>query len=190
MSEIHIGPHTREADTAHGHGEPHHTFDREIDLKSIGKWIGGLLVLAIVIQFLMWWLLRGMEKLDRRQDPEPSPIERQVKEAPPPEPRLQVGSGFSRHNPDALGSDLEDMQALRRKEDAELSEPAWIDQAQGRLRVPIDVAMEVIASRGAAATAATAPPPAAPSNEQPAGAAQGQEQQPAPQPPPSQEQRR
>lgn len=190
MSEIHIGPHTRDdAAHGHGHGEPHHTFDREIDLKSIGKWIGGLLVLAVVIQLLMWWLLRGMERLDTRQDPALTPIEAQVKEEMerkktpdvPPEPRLQVGQRFYELNkdhdkdvPPGTRSDLEDMQALRAKEDAELSEPAWIDQAQGRLRVPIDVAMEVIAGRGAAATAppaATAPAPpaadAAPSNAQP-----------------------
>ena len=116
----------------------------------------------------MWWLLRGMEGLDKRQDPELTPIETQVKEAPPPEPRLQVGHGFSRHNQDALGgSDLEDMQALRRKEDAELSEPAWIDQAQGRLRVPIDVAMEVIARRGDQMTRPQTPaPPATDAQEQ------------------------
>jgi len=149
MSEIHIGPHTRD-DAAHGHGETHHTFDREIDLKSIGKWMGGLLVLAVIIQILMWWFLQGLETADRRQDPELTPIETQVKEGPPPEPRLQVTPGFSRHNPDALSSsDLEDMQALKKRDDTLLSQPAWIDQAQGRLRVPIDVAMQVIASRGA-----------------------------------------
>lgn len=158
MSEIHIGPHTRD-EAAHDHGEPHHTFDREIDLKSIAKWMGGLLVLAVIIQILMWWLLRGLETADRRQDPELTPIETQVKQGPPPEPRLQVTSGFSRHNPDALSSsDLEDMQALRRQEDTVLSQPAWVDRTPGgRLRVPIDVAMQVIASRGAQGAQGTAP---------------------------------
>jgi hypothetical protein len=189
MSEIHIGPHTRDdAAKAHGdkaHGEPHHTFDREIDLKSIGKWMGGLLVLAVIIQFLMWWLLQGMESADRRQDPAPTPIEAEVKEAPPPGPQLQVGPGFSRHNPDALsGSDREEMDAMRHEADTVLSEPAWIDQGQGRLRVPIDVAMQVIASRGAQTTSPQTPAPpaadAAPSNEPAAGA--------APPPPAQQEQ--
>jgi hypothetical protein len=98
-----------------------------------------------------------MEQFDKKQDPELMPIETQMKQEAPPEPRLQVGPGFSRHNQDALSnSDLEDMQALRRKEDSVLGEPAWVDQAQGRLRVPIDVAMQVIASRGAQSGGAAA----------------------------------
>jgi hypothetical protein len=146
------------------HKDPHPTFDREIDAKSIAKWIGGLLVLAVIIQILMWWLLRGMETADQRHDPELTPIEAQVKEAPPPAPRLQVAPGFSRHNPDPLsGSDREEMEALRHEEDSVLSEPAWIDRAQGRLRVPIDVAMQVIAARGDQTTRPqTQTPPAQP----------------------------
>jgi hypothetical protein len=152
MSEIHIGPHTREdAAAAHGAGESHHTYDREINLKAIGKWMGGLLVLAVIIQILMWWFLRGLEGFDRQKDPELLPIEREMKlnEQPPPEPRLQVTPAFEKLNPDSISrSDVEDMQALRKREDAVLGTPAWTNQAEGRARVPIDVAMEVIASRG------------------------------------------
>lgn len=194
MSEIHIGPHTRDGGTTpHGHGEPHHTYDREIDLKAIGKWMGGLLVLAVIIHFLMWWLLRGLENFDERSDPELLPIQQEMKvnEQLPPEPRLQVTPAFEKLNPDSISrSDLEDMEALRKQEDEALGTPSWIDQGQGRVRVPIDVAMEVIASRGVP-DAAAAPPAAPPSTpaadgQQPAGAVQGQ-QQPAPQPPASQE---
>jgi hypothetical protein len=183
MSEIHIGPHTREdAAAAHGAGENHHTYDREINLKAIGKWMGGLLVLAVIIQILMWWLLRGLEGYDKRADPELLPIEREMKlnEQPPPEPRLQVTPAFEKLNADAISrSDVEDMQALHKREDEALGHPSWIDRGQGRVRVPIDVAMEVIASRGAAAAAAA--PPAAP-------AADGQQPPAAGAPPGPQEQ--
>src|ERR1043165_8959907 len=162
MSEIHIGPHTRPQDgAAHGHGEPHHTFDREIDTKSIGKWMLGLLVVTLVVELSMWWMIRGLEKFDRKGDPELTPIEQQVKQKLPPAPRLQVSPNFYRLNraqnegldqdsaelvPEDMRSDLEDMQALRAKEDAELGSPAWGGPAHDRLRVPIDVAMQVIAS--------------------------------------------
>lgn len=150
MSKIHIGPHTREDDT-HGPGENHQTFDREIDLKSIGKWMGGLILSAVIIQVLTWWFIVGVEKLDERQDPELTPIQAEVPQKVPPAPRLQVTPGFAEHNPDSISrSDLEDMQILRETEDKVLGEPAWVDQGQGRLRVPIDVAMQVIVSRGAA----------------------------------------
>lgn len=49
-----------------------------------------------------------------------------------------------------MRSDLEDMEALRAQEDKVLGSSSWVDRGQGRVRVPIDVAMEVIASRGVA----------------------------------------
>lgn len=200
MSEIHIGPHTRDDGTAHDPGGTHRPYDREIDLKSIIKWMAGLLVVTLICQVVVWWLIRGMERFDAKQDPELTPIQQEALElgSLPPEPRLQVGPNFHETNnllnegavdqrkpdkgPDTR-SDIEDMQILREKEDKALATPSWIDQGQGRLRVPIDVAMQVIASRGPAGTQAPAQP-----NEQPAGTAPGQQQQPAPQPPASQEQ--
>jgi hypothetical protein len=167
MSEIHIGPHTRphaQDDAAHGHGEPHHAFDREIDTRSIAKWMALLLVVTVIVEFSMWWMVRGIERFDTKRDPELTPIERNVGQTLPPEPRLQVGPNFHRLNetlnegidpnsaeaiPESTRSDLEDMQALRENEDSKLNSPAWIDRGQGRVRVPIDVAMQVIASRGA-----------------------------------------
>lgn len=147
MSEIHIGPHTRD-ENPHGPGDPHHTYDREIDLKSITKWVVGLIVVTVVAHVLMWWMVKGLRLFDAKNDPELTPIEAQVRQEPPPEPRLQVAPSFEERGPLAA-SDLEDMQELRAKEDAALAQPSWIDQGQGRLRVPIDVAMQVIASRGA-----------------------------------------
>lgn len=189
MSEIHIGPHTRD-DGAHGPGESHHTFDREIDTRAIGKWMAGLLVVAVIVEISMWSLLRGMERFDTKKDPELTPIERNVGQTLPPEPRLQVGPNFYPLNeslnegidpkgaqaiPQNMRSDVEDMQALHADEDSKLNSPAWIDRGQGRVRVPIDVAMQVIASRGDQ----TRPqPPAQPAaaGAQPAGPPPAQEQ--------------
>lgn len=175
MSEIHIGPHTRphtRENAAHGHGEPRHTFDREINTKAIAKWMAGLLVVTLVVELAMWWMIRGIERFDRKKDPELTPIEQQVKQTLPPEPRLQVAPNFYPLNkdinkgidpnsnlavPENTRSDLEDMQALRADEDSMLNSPSWIDRGQGRVRVPIDVAMQVIASRGAEALGGGAP---------------------------------
>ncbi len=151
MSEIHIGPHTHEDTPAHAqaHGDHGHTYDREINLKAIGKWMAGLLVLTVIVEVAMWWMIRGVERLDARKDSGLTPIEQEMKQPLPPAPRLQVGRNFEKLNPEAeTRSDLEDMEALRAAEDTVLETPAWQDQAQRRLRVPIDVAMQVIASRG------------------------------------------
>lgn len=168
MSEIHIGPHTRDSgathEVTHGPGDKHHTFDREIDLKSIVKWMLGLALVTLLCQVVVWWLIEGIERFDAKQDPELTPIQQEVRQPLPPAPRLQVAPNFHETNnllnegaveqtdpkraPDTR-SDLEDMQILRETEDKVLATPSWINQGQGRLRVPIDVAMQVIASRGA-----------------------------------------
>jgi hypothetical protein len=130
-------------------------FDREINLRVILYTGAGLVAVTVAAALLMWWLLKGFEKIDEHHDPRPTPIEAANPQPPPPEPRLQVAPGFAVRNPGEAGkpverSDREDMKALREEEDRALSQPAWIDRAQGKVRVPIDVAMQVIAARGAA----------------------------------------
>jgi hypothetical protein len=146
MSKIQIGPHTRDD----GHDEKHGTtYDREINVRAIGKWMALLLVITVISQVLVWWLIRGFEWVDAKDDPKPTPIQEASPQQLPPYPRLQTAPGFAGNNPDAWAkSDLEDMTDLRAAEDKALDQPTWIDQGQGRVRLPIDVAMEVIASRG------------------------------------------
>jgi hypothetical protein len=67
----------------------------------------------------------------------------------PPEPRLQVTPGQELHQ-------------LRAQEDAVLSSYGWIDREAGRVRIPIDRAMEVLMQRG---LAARPDPPAAPGGQ-------------------------
>ncbi len=134
MSEIHIGPHTRDEPRKIPH-DTTGTFDREIDLKAIAWLVGGLVAIALVVQVLVLWTIRGFERFDEKRDVRPSPIEAAIPQGPPPGPPLQT-------------DDEKDMRDLREEEDSVLDSPAWVDPAQGRVRVPIDVAMEVIASRG------------------------------------------
>lgn len=148
MSDLQVGPHTRRDD-------PAPAFDREINLRVILYTGIGLVGVTVVFSALMWWLLKGFEGFDERRDRRPTPIEAANPQPPPPEPRLQVAPGFAVLNPGEGGkpvsrSDREDMLEQREKEDRALSQPAWIDQAQGKVRVPIDVAMAVIAAHGAA----------------------------------------
>jgi len=142
-------------------------FDREINLRGILFSGIGLVAVTIVAAALMWWLLKGFEGHDERHDPRPTPIEAANPQQPPPEPRLQVAPGFVVSNSGATAqSDREDMAAEAEQEKKLLQQPAWIDQGKGTLRVPIDVAMEVVAARGAAPEVvgghAGANPPAAP----------------------------
>jgi hypothetical protein len=153
------------------------TFDREINLRGILITGAALAVLCIVASALMWWMLRGFERYDERRDVRPSPIEAANPQQPPPAPRLQVAPGFDVRNPKPIErSDREDMADERKREDEALSQPAWLDQGQGLVRVPIETAMQVIAARGVApevvgghpgAAEATPPPPPAVPKESP-----------------------
>jgi hypothetical protein len=122
-------------------------YDRDLNVKGI-LWsavylAGGVLVVCL----LMYWLFLGLRKLENRADPPAPPLAEERREQPlPPEPRLQA-------SPD------QDMLELRAREDRALHQPAWIDQKAGTVRLPIDLAMDVIARRGLPATGADAPSP-------------------------------
>jgi hypothetical protein len=135
-----------------GVGATEHTphlgeFDREIDLRGV-LWSGvGLVIVAIVSSLLMWWLLRGFSSYDEKRDVRLTPIETANPQQPPPEPQLQVAPN-------------EDMRQMQERESHDLEHAGWVDRRQGIVRVPIDVAMEVIVARG------VSPSPPQPSSPQ------------------------
>lgn len=129
-----VGPATGHAYTQHGveTGE----FDREVDVKGI-VWAGvALVVTALVVHFLIWGLLRGFDKLDDRKGVPLTPIEAS---SPQPQdfplPRLQT-------------LPEQDLRLVREQEDRLIGRAGWVNRQQGTLRVPLDVAIDVIAARG------------------------------------------
>jgi hypothetical protein len=141
-----VGPGTGHAYTQHGVETGQ--IDREIDVKSI-VWMGvALVVVAVVVHFLIWGLLRGFDKMDDRRDVPLTPIEAS---SPQPQdfplPRLQT-------------TPEQDLRVMREEEDRLLGRAGWVNRQQGAVRVPVDVAIDVIARRGVApmtAGAAAAP---------------------------------
>jgi hypothetical protein len=110
-----------------------------------------------VAHLLMWWLLRGFSSFDAKHDVRLTPIEVANPQQPPPEPRLQVHPN-------------DDMRRMREEEDLLLEHAGWVNRQQGTVRVPIDVAMEMILSRGVAAAQPASP--SKPSPPQPSSADQ------------------
>ena len=101
---------------------------------------------------LVWWLFLGLRSHIAADDRPLSPLREAQERVLPPAPRLQ-------------GDPAADMDALRASEKQALERPQWIDRGQGTLRIPIDLAMEVIAREGlraSAPSAATAPSPTTP----------------------------
>jgi hypothetical protein len=133
---------------APGHGITAHAteegeFDREINVRGIVMAGVALLVVAVVVHLLIWGMLHGFSSYDEKRDVRLTPIEASTPQAPPPEPRLQE-------------SPQEDMRKMRAEEDLALDHAGWVNQQQGVVRVPVDVAIDVIAARGVAPQ--TAPP--------------------------------
>jgi hypothetical protein len=125
-----------------GHGVTAHSpaaaeFDHEIGLGDIVKTGAALVAVTAVAMLIVWFLLRGIGSYDKRNDVPLSPIQAASPQPPPPEPRLQV-------------SPNEDMRLERAQEDLQLDHAGWVSQQQGTVRVPIDVAIDVIAARGVA----------------------------------------
>lgn len=101
-----------------------------------------VLVLLLVLGYLVPTALeyQWMDR-DARESAPANPLAALEGRRLPPAPRLQV-------NP------VRDMAELRRAEDRVLNGYAWVDEAAGIARIPIDRAMAIVAEKGL--------PPAAP----------------------------
>lgn len=137
MSKIHIGPHTHDEEV-----DPHpasQTFDREVNLKAIAWTVGILVGVALVVHVIVYGLIVGFNRFDDKREPRLSPIAVANPQTDPPLPRLQ-------DTPEG------DLKQHREDEDRLLGQAQWLDQGQGpgerRLRIPIDLAMEIVAGRG------------------------------------------
>lgn len=134
MSKLHIGPHTHDEEV-----DPHpvspgsQTFDREVNVKAIAWTVGILVVVTVVAHVIVYGLIVGFNKFDDKREPRPSPLATANEQPPPPLPRLQT-------TPEG------DMKQYREDEDRLLGQAQMLDQ--GRVRIPIDLAMEIVAGRG------------------------------------------
>ncbi len=153
------------------HGTSHtesQEFDGELNTSAIVKVGVATALVTIAAMVIVWWMLIGLRKLESRQDPAPSALPEAAEKLPPPAPRLEI-------SPPA------NLEELRKEEAVVLDTPQWHDQAAGTVRLPIDLALDVVARRGlgdaeaptaetAAPDGAMAPDATAPTSEAPAAA--------------------
>lgn len=123
--------------SGHEHHDVHRVeaFDHEIDVRGIVKFLVGLAVLTAVSMALMWWLSVALKKREVAKDPQPLPIEKANEVLLPPEPRLQA------YPPAELAE-------VRAEEGRLLHSYAWVNQAGGVARIPVERAMAIVAERG------------------------------------------
>jgi hypothetical protein len=138
--EFHPGDHAHEHEPHPPAPGPHpadsEEFDAEINIRAILWTAAGVVAICFLSVIAMWGMFVGFDAFDRRHAAPPPPMAsgmRQPEAAP--EPRLQAAPS-------------EDMTAMSAADELRLRHAGWIDQAQGTARVPIDVAIDVLAARG------------------------------------------
>src|SRR4051812_15700878 len=68
--------------------------ESDVNVRSILMFVLGLIVFGVIVQFLMWYMLKFFERRQDAQTPKPAPMALSDKERLPPVPRLQGAPGF------------------------------------------------------------------------------------------------
>jgi len=98
--------------------------------------IAAAAIFAVIVAFIhagVWLLYRHVREQDRIRDVSRTFIE--TKPPVPPEPRLEIDPTV-------------DFQEYLRQQHEVLNSYAWISRADGKVRIPIDRAMELVVERG------------------------------------------
>src|SRR5258708_34614353 len=110
------------------------------------------IVVAIVTHIVLYLMFRYYRGIFHGETNAPlTGIRRSADADVPPEPRLQpFASNDSRGVAlaPAASTPVTDLENMRRAEEEAQNNPAWIDHGQGRVRLPIEVAKQLIVQRG------------------------------------------
>jgi hypothetical protein len=106
--------------------------ERDVAFRPIAAAAAFLALLSVLTIGLMYGLDRALIAREASQRAPASPLAKSYGQQGPPAPRLQ-------QNP------RRDLEALRAREQALLDSYAWVDRAKGRVRVPVDRAMTLLA---------------------------------------------
>jgi hypothetical protein len=134
------------------HGAGGGPVDHELDFRGIFIFVGGLTAVTLVVMGLMWGVAVLFKGSLAREDPAPPALAEAREARVPPGPNLQ-------QNPTA------DLASFRAAEEAELATWAWVDRKKGVARVPVERALEIVASRGLPAPPPMPAPAPAPAGE-------------------------
>jgi hypothetical protein len=107
---------------------------RDVDFRVVAAAALAVLAAFLAAVAAMWPLVAHYARREAERSAPASPLAAAEPQRPP-EPRLQA-------DPAA------DLAALRASEDARLHGYAWVDRAAGRVRIPIERAMALLAEDG------------------------------------------
>ena len=127
-TDAHAHPHgsLENPEVAHEHSD--------ISIRAIVWFLGMLVAVVLVTDLAMWGLFRGLDKIERSDDPFVTPLAAQPGELPA-EPRLQT-------------TPWHDLSEFRAEEMKRIHGYGWVDQNAGIGHVPIERAKELLLQRG------------------------------------------
>ena len=122
------------AETSPGTDRPNRRHEApDIQIRLILMFGIGLVIVTVVVLLVADWLFDDFAASRPKVQGPPAPF---AETRPlPPEPRLQVDPA-------------QDLQQMRAAEDAVLSSYAWVNEAAGVVRIPIDRAIERVVEQG------------------------------------------
>ena len=109
--------------------------DRDVDLKAVFAFIGGLVGASAVVLAVVWALSIHFKEALVQSDPAPSPLPEAHVRSLPPEPRLEEAP-------------RKNLAELRGREDAVLKGWRWVDKERGVAGIPIERAIDIVAEKG------------------------------------------
>jgi hypothetical protein len=110
--------------------------DDDINFKGILIFLGSLALMLVIFYGVVTAMSRKLENRASRAD------QQTAREMPPTSPS-QPYFPFPREQPDPLA----DLTALRAREETELNSYGWINKTTGVVRIPIERAIDILATR-------------------------------------------
>ena|SRR5258708_27535204 len=122
-------------DSRRGHVE---VYDRELNLRAIFGFSGGVIAVTLMALVIMWWMSVSFKQQEEAKDHAPSPLAEAQLDPIPPGPRLQA-------------TPPRDMDEMRKRDREALTTYGWVDKSGGVARIPVDRAIEILADEAAKA---------------------------------------
>ncbi|MBP1634599.1 MAG: hypothetical protein H6Q10_1173 [Acidobacteria bacterium] len=108
---------------------------RDLSTRVVVIFGASLVAGAVIVLVAVWWLFVAMGRANQHAYAREYPLARVGAPQPPPSPRLQT-------------QPREELKRMRQEEDAVLSGYGWADPNAGRVRIPIDRAMQLLVEQG------------------------------------------
>ncbi len=117
----------------------------DIDIFQVAGYGIGMVICCLVVVVMVWGMFAYLGKREDAVNPPNPPAMTKDRQLLPPEPRL---SGVSKGTAALPDLPIVELEELRNSEHVLLTSYGWVDTTKGTVRVPVAVAIDMVASKG------------------------------------------